>query len=166
MLERASRAIYRALAPRGGFVGRAFHLKFGPFALSQTVPGIWPFLVLLWHGPQGWRVWVAALLALKIIGGGVLVAWLVARYFPILVNENGLRARNFWGLAREVSWHEIERVAPIRWLVFTRFARLSTASCKNIVWLPLFLKEQNEFERAIENWAPEGNALRRFLEAS
>ena len=157
-------AIARVLAPRGGFVGRAFHLRFGPFALSQTLPGIWPFLLLLVHGPQGWRVWVALLLALKIMGGGVLVAAIVARFFPVIANPDGLRARNFWGLAREVRWDEITRVTPIRWLIWTRFARLSTARCKNIVWLPLFLREQTEFERAVEQWAPPGNPLRRFFD--
>ena len=155
----------RALAPRAGFCGRAFHLRFGPFALSQTVPGAWPFLLLLLHGPQGWRFAVALLLALKIMGGGVLVAWIVARFFPVIAGKNGLRARNFWGLAREVRWDEITRVAPIRWLIFTRFARLSTAQCRHIIWLPLFLEGQDEFERAVEKWAPPACALRQFFEA-
>ena len=158
-----SQAIYRAVAPRGGFAGRAFYLRFGPFALSQIVPGAWPFGVLLWHGPSHWRVWVALLLALKTMVGGVLVAAIVARFFPVIANPDGLRARNFWGQARQIRWDEIQSVAPIRWLVFTRFARLSTPDCKNIIWLPLFLREQSEFERAVQCWAPPGNALRQFF---
>lgn len=157
-------AIARVLGPRGGFAGRAFHLKFGPFALSQTVPGAWPLLLLLFHGPQGWRVWVALVLALKIAGGGVMVAAIVARFFPVVANANGLRARNFWGLARELRWDEITGVAPIRWLIFTRFARVSTARSRNLIWLPLFLREQAEFERAVIGWAPPDNALRLFFE--
>ena len=157
-------AIYRAVAPRGGFAGRAFHLEFAPFALSQVVPGAWPLLLLLWQGPNHWRVWLALLLALKIVGGGVLVAAIVARYFPVIASERGLRARNFWGQAREVSWDEITHVAPIRWLIWTRFARLSTPTCKSIVWLPLFLREQCAFERAVCRWAPPTCALRVFFE--
>ena len=158
------KAIYHAIAPRGGFAGRAFGLKFGPFALSQVVPGVWPFLILLWHGPTHWRVWVAAALALKIIGGGVLVAAIVARCFPVIVNAEGLRARNFWGQAREIAWREITGVAPIRWLVFTRFARVSTVRGRNMVWLPLFLREQSEFENAVGTWAAPENPLRLFFE--
>lgn len=158
------RAINRAVAPRGGFVGRAFRLRFTPFALSQIVPGAWPLLLLLWHGPQQWRFVFALLLSLKIGVGGVLVAAIVARCFPIIANENGLRARNFWGQAREVAWDEIVRVAPIRWLIWTRFVRLSTPTYRNIIWLPLFLCEQQEFESLVRQWAPSDCALRSFFE--
>ena len=157
-------AIYRAVAPRGGFAGRAFRLKFAPFALSQLVPGACPFAVLLLAGPQEWRAALVALLTLKIMGGGALVAAIVSRYFPVIANERGVRARNFWGQAREVAWDEITEVSPIRWLIWTRFARLSTRKCRHIVWLPLFLSEQSEFESAVARWAPQGNALRRFFE--
>lgn len=156
-------AVYRAVAPRGGFVGRAFHLKFAPFALSQIVPGAWPFALLLWHGPQEWRLWVATLLALKTIFGGVCVAAIVSRYFPVIANARGLRARNFWGQAREVAWEEIAEVKPIRWLIWTRFARVSTHKRRHLVWLPLFLREQSEFEAEIKQWAPPDNALRAFF---
>ena len=157
-------AIYRAVAPRGGFSGRAFHLRFTPFALSQIVPGIWPFALLFWQGPQEWRVWIALLLTLKTVGSGVCVAALVSRCFPVIASTRGLRARNFWGQAREVAWEEIACVTPIRWLIWTKFARISTPNCRNIVWLPLFLCEQNEFEAKVEQWAPSGNALRAFFE--
>lgn len=157
-------AIYRAVAPRGGFSGRAFHLRFTPFALSQIVPGVWPFALLLWQGPQEWRLWIALLLALKTVFGGVCVAAIVSRCFPVIANARGLRARNFWGQAREVAWDEIAEVKPIRWLIWTQFARVSTRKCRHIVWLPLFLREQNEFEAKIKQWAPPGNALRAFFE--
>ena len=159
-----SATIYSAIAPRGGFVGRAFRLRFTPFALSQTVPGAWPLLLLLWQGPSHLRFVFALLLALKIIVGGVLAAAIVSRCFPVIVNENGLRARNFWGQAREVSWDEIVKVAPIRWLIWTRFARLSTPTCRNIIWLPLFLREQRAFESLVKQWAPPACALRAFFE--
>ena len=157
-------SFYRALAPRGGFAGRAFRLKFAPFALSQIVPGAWPFAILLWQGPQEWRLWIALLLAIKTTGGGVLVAAIISRFFPVIANEKGLRARNFWGQARLVAWAEIVEVTPIRWLFWTKFARLSTPTCRNIVWLPLFLSKQHEFESAVEKWAPKECALREFFE--
>ena len=157
-------AIYRAVAPRGGFRGRAFRLKFAPFALTQIVPGACPFAVMLWQGPQEWRVWLMALLTLKIMGGGALVAAVISRCFPVIANEHGVRARNFWGQAREVAWNDITQVSPIRWLIWTKFARLSTPKCRHIVWLPLFLSEQTEFESAVAKWAPRDNALRQFFE--
>lgn len=157
-------AIYRAVAPRGGFGGQAFRLRFMPFALSQFVPGAWSFLLLLWQGPQEWRIWLTVLLALKVTGGGVLVAAIVSRCFPVIANARGLRARNFWGQAREVAWEDISEVKPIRWLIWTDFVRISTKESRNIVWLPLFLREQNAFEDKIKQWAPLENPLRVFFE--
>ena len=157
-------AVYRAVAPRGGFSGRAFRLKFAPFALSQIVPGAWPFALLLWQGPQEWRFVLASLLALKTVFGGVCMAAIVSRYFPVIANARGLRARNFWGQAREVAWENITEVRPIRWLFWTKFARISTRKRRHVVWLPLFLDEQNEFEAKVKQWAPPENALRAFFE--
>ena len=157
-------AIYRTVAPRGGFVGRAFHLRFTPFALSQLVPGAWPFLLLLCQGPQEWKIWLTILLTLKMTGGGVLVAAIVSRCFPVIVNARGLRARNFWGQAREVEWQEISEVKPICWLFWTSFAKISTPDCRNLVWLPLFLCKQSEFESEVKQWAPPENPLCVFFD--
>lgn len=152
-------------SPRGSFAGRAFHLRFVPFALSQSVTGVVPIALFATHGPQHLRIYAVAFLAFKITIGAILTAAIVSQFFPVTLSERGIRARNFWGMARVIQWDEMASIAPIRWLIFTSFARVSTHRAKNWVWLPLFLRRQNEFEAQVQRYAPEGNPLRVFFEA-
>jgi hypothetical protein len=158
------RTLYNLFAPHGDFVGQAFHLQFVPFALSQCVSGVVPLILLAMHGPESLRIIALAILAFKISIGAVLTAGIVSRFFPVMVNEKALRARNFWGMARVVPFEEMATVAPIRWLIFTPFARISTHRYKNWVWLPLFLVRQKEFEARYCEVAPVDNPLRRYFE--
>ena len=158
------RSIINLFSPRGDFAGRTFRLRFGPFALSQSVTGIIPITLFALHGPEHLRFYALLFLAFKISLGAVLTAAIVSRFFPVTVGETGIRARNFWGMARVITWHEMASVAPIRWLFFTSFARISTHRAKNWVWLPLFLRQQNEFEAQVRKFAPVDNPLREFFE--
>jgi hypothetical protein len=158
------RSVYNLFAPHGDFVGRAYHLEFTPFALSQSVTGVVPLILFALHGPEELRIYALMLLAFKVSVGSVLSAAIVSRFFPVMLNEEALRARNFWGMARVVPYEEIASVAPIRWLIFTHFVRISTHSAKNWVWLPLFLHRQEEFEAQIRQFAPVDNPLRRLFE--
>lgn len=158
------RAIADSFSPRGGFEGDTFRLKFGPFALAQSVSGVLPLTLFAVHGPAHLRLYATLFLAFKISIGALLSAAIVSRFFPILLNERAVRARNFWGLARVVPFEEIASVAPIRWLIFTPMLRISTFKSRNIVWLPLFLVHQGEFEARVREWAPENNPLREFFE--
>ncbi len=150
--------------PRGSFAGRAFHLQFAPFAMSQSMTGVIPITLFAIHGPQHLRFYALIFLAFKISIGALSSAFVVSRFFPVIISEEGVRARNFWGMARVMPWEEMVNVAPIRWLIFTYFARISTRSAKSRVWLPLFLAQQSEFEAQVRHFAPEGNPLRRFFE--
>ncbi|PQV63779.1 hypothetical protein B1R32_109119 [Abditibacterium utsteinense] len=159
------RSALNLFSPRGDFAGHAFHLQFTPFALSQSVTGVVPIALLATHGPAHLRVYAFAFLAFKISIGAVLSAAIISRFFPVTINEIGIRARNFWGMARVIPWHEMASVSPIRWLIFTSFARISTHHAKNWVWLPLFLTQQSEFEAQVLRFAPADNPLREFFEA-
>ncbi len=163
--ENKWRSALDLFSPRGGFAGRAFHLRFGPFALSQSVTGVVPIALFATHGPAHLRVYALAFLAFKISLGAILTAAIISRFFPVTLSPRGIRARNFWGMARVIMWDEMASVAPIRWLIFTSFARVSTHRAKNWVWLPLFLAQQSEFEAQVLQFAPEENPLRAFFEA-
>ncbi|RYG62671.1 hypothetical protein EON80_22675 [bacterium] len=159
------RTIYNLFAPKGDFVGQAFRLEFTPFALSQSVTGVIPLTLFALKGPAQFRIYAVMLLAFKISIGAVLTAAIVTRFFPVMVNDRALRARNFWGMARVIPFEEIAKVEPIRWLIFTPFARISTHRYKNWVWLPLFLVRQQEFEKRYCEVAPVDNPLRVYFES-
>ncbi len=158
------RRAVESLAPRGAFEGRAFHLRFAPFALAQSVSGVVPLLLFAIYGPTPLRFYAFLVLAFKISAGALVSAAIVARFFPILLNDHALRARNFWGLARVVPFDEIVSVSPIRWLLFTPMLRVSTHQARHIVWVPLFLVQQSEFEARVREWVPADNPLRRYFE--
>lgn len=162
--ENKWRSALNLFSPRGDFAGRAFRLRFVPFALSQSVTGVVPIALFATHGPQHLRVYAFAFLAFKISLGAILSAAIISRFFPVTLSKKGIRARNFWGMARVIMWNEMASVSPIRWLIFTSFARVSTHRARNWVWLPLFLSEQSEFEAQVRQFAPQSNPLRKFFE--
>jgi hypothetical protein len=160
------KSFIKVMEPRGDFVGRPFHLQFKAFALSQSVTGVIPVTLFLLHGPVSMRLYFLMFLAFKISLGSMTSAGIISRYFPIWINEDAIRARNLWGMARVVPYDDMARVVPIRWLIFTRFAKISTHQYKNWVWLPLFLNGQGEFEKQVCQFAPADNPLRRYFEAA
>lgn len=157
----ACRQMHRSMAPVGGFDWEhAFHLQFWRFALAQGLPGVVPLSFAAWHSPPAVKAAAMSLIAIKICIGGLFSSALVNRYFPIHISSWGLRARNLFGMAREVAWEEIVAVDTIRWMVFTRYVRISTARKRHIIWLPLFLKDMPGFAARVAELAPEGNPLR------
>jgi hypothetical protein len=160
------RRLHRSIAPVGGFHWEhAFHLQFWRFAAAQGLPGVVPLSFAAWHSPPQLKAAALGLITVKICIGGLLSAAIVSKYFPIHISEWGLRARNLFGMAREVAWEDIESVDHIRWLIFTRYVRLSTAGKRHIIWLPLFLKDMPGFAASVRELAPEGNPLRSYLDA-
>jgi hypothetical protein len=164
MWRRIGRAVYQGFAPRAGFPGQAFHLGFRPFLASQTVTGVIPLLLFAIHGPEHLRFYALAFLLFKISIGALLSAWIITRYFPVLLDESGVRARNLWGTACFLEWSDIEAAHPIRWLLFTRYIRLLSSKSRLAIWIPLFLDNQSEFNAKVRKWAPAGNPLREKLE--
>ncbi|MBW3634866.1 MAG: hypothetical protein KY445_00195, partial [Armatimonadetes bacterium] len=139
------RRAVESLAPRGEFEGRAFHLRFAPFALAQGVSGVVPLLLFALHGPAQLRFYAMLILAFKVSVGAMLAAAIVSWCFPIFINQRAIRARNFWGLARVVPFEEIASVSRLQYLFFAPMLRVSTHQTRHIVWVPLFLVHQSEF---------------------
>ncbi len=141
---------------------RTFRLRFAPFALSQAALGVpWAGAALV--APSGVRSLFLALSAFKMVGGGALAGALVALCFPIRANEIEVRGRTFIGLSRRVRWDEIESVRYRRWL-FASYLLVASKGEQTVLWLPLFLCQQRDFERHIEAWLSPDHPFRRFLD--
>ena len=139
---------------------RAFRLRFGPFALSQAMLGLpWASAALL--VPSA-KALLLAISAFKIVMGGALAGALIHFFFPIRANETELRGRTFIGLSRRVRWENIEAVSARRWL-FTEFALLRCRNEATALWLPLFLVEQNSFQKNVSAWLAPDHPLRQFF---
>lgn len=165
LLHGIGREITDTLSPRGGFAGRPFRLRFANFALAQSMTGIVPISLFIAHGPERFFLYALMFLGFKVTLGALLSAFIVTRFYPIWINQQGLRARNFWGLARRLDWDDIERVTVIRWLIVTPVLRITSPRLRDAIWLPLFLVRQAEFESAVRETVPRGNPLREYFEA-
>lgn len=148
---------------RGGFEGTAYRVQPVPFALSQAANGVIPLLLLILHGPPHLRSFAMAFLGFKISVGSAIIAFIVSRYFPIMINEKELRARNWTGVARRIGWEEIIAVKKIRWLYVAPVLRISTSRERDHILLPLFLENQEDFSARVRAWTLPANPLHRFL---
>ncbi len=164
LLQNIGHEVADTFSPRGGFVGKPFHLRFSNFACAQSMTGIIPLLLFIVHGPEHLRVYALAFLGFKITVGALLSALIITRFYPVWIGENGLRARNFWGLARRLDWNEIQHVRMIRWLIVTPVLRITSPKLRDAIWLPLFLDKQAEFGAEVREKVPRGNPLREYFE--
>lgn len=164
-LKIVAHSVADTLSPRGGFVGTPFHLAFLPFACGQSLTGVIPLTLFIVHGPEHLRFYAALFLGFKVTLGTWVSAFIISRFYPVWIGENGLRARSFWGLARRVEWGDIERVSYIRWLLVTPVLRISSPKLRDAIWLPLFLRRQDEFVALVRERVPRGNPLREYFEA-
>lgn len=112
-------------------------------------------------GPAPWTQ--AVLTAVGVGGGGALVTSLVALAYPVSVHGEGVRGFNFWGAYTMVPWEGMTRATRIN-LVGLPCVRVTFQGGRLPLWIPLFLSEQAEFNRAVVEFAPQGNPLREFLD--
>lgn len=98
----------------------------------------------------------------SILIGAALVSAALGLIYPVQISKSGLRGINSWGAKREVEWPEIQR-ARFVWL-FHPYVIISTSRKRNFIWLPLYLSDQKGFARAVEEWAPEENPLRLWIQ--
>ncbi len=164
LLQNIGREITDTLSPRGGFVGRPFRLRFTNFACAQSMTGIVPISLFIAHGPERFFFYALAFLGFKVTLGALSSAFIISRFYPVWISETGLRARNFWGLARRLDFGDIERVTMIRWLLVTPVLRITSPKLRDAIWLPLFLDKQSEFGEEVRQKVPRGNPLREYFE--
>ena len=78
--------------------------------------------------------------------------------FQIKVKSSGIYAYDFTGNGNFVAWEEIERIEPYRF-VGCKYLRLFFYNSTVPLWIPLFLVEQQKFERAIIQFTAKTNPL-------
>lgn len=90
-------------------------------------------------------------------------AFLVARVLTVRVTPEGIYGRTFWSRARFVAWEDIITVRVIGFPP-TRFLRLFSGDGGAPLWMPLFIKQRDQWHASILECAGEGHPLRTFLE--
>ncbi len=140
---------------------RVFHLD-----LWRVFKGTLPFMLLItlivWAIVSPIRGYGKVVFAFASLSVSLASSILPALFFKIQVMEAGLKAPNAWYFSRVVNWADIRKVRYC-W-VFWSYLLISTPTKRDFIWLPLYLSDKKGFAQSIEEWAPEDNPLRLFLE--
>lgn len=124
-----------------------------------------PFLsaAAIW-APASLKLTLILLAIGKATWNGVCVGTIIARFFPIRADESEIRGRNVWGFPARLNWNEIVRAEPMNWWG-APYVRLSSATRRRCLWLPLFLAKQNDFQDLLARSVEIEHPLRAFFEA-
>jgi membrane associated rhomboid family serine protease len=101
-------------------------------------------------------------LCLVVTLGGTLIGGLGVLAYTVSVYRNGFSGYNFWGNYSMVLWEEITHVEPVKY-IGSPYLKVFFEGSDDPIWLPLTLVEQNKFDAAVIEYAPELNPLRRAL---
>ena len=114
-------------------------------------------------GVAAWRIVLAVVAGVVagLIFGVLLVA--VGRRYRVYVSRGGVRSFDFWGRYHRVAWADIQTVEPVD-MAGLRYLKLTTARAPRPVWIPLFLDEQDAFNRLVAERAGPQHPLTRALE--
>lgn len=110
------------------------------------------------------RVIVLAVAAGTLVGVvlGVLLVVVLGRLFKVYVSPGGLRSYDFWGRYHRVPWATIQAIRPVE-LAGLRYLRLTAPPAPSPIWLPLFLDDQDTFNRLVAELAGPQHPLTRAL---
>jgi len=132
----------------GNFFGFVFLL---PFLITYQKH----LIVSLQHICAG--IWGVTLIA-DVVLGFVCIA-----FFKVKLKPNGISCFNFWGIYSFVLWEEM-RAIKIFDLFGLQYARVFFRDSKVPLWVPLFIKNRQEFSKALSEFAPSSNLLRQTFE--
>ena len=81
--------------------------------------------------------------------------------FPLYVSQNGIRSYNAWGRYHTIEWSEMLAVKPMN-LLGLRYLRVKAADSSQVIWIPLYLANQDKFFADIQRYSDSDNPLRRY----
>jgi|SRR5882757_442641 len=89
----------------------------------------------------------------------VILSLIFVECFKIKLKPSGISCFNFWGVYSFVLWGEIHEIKTINFLGL-KYARLFFRTARFPLWVPLFIKNQSGFSKALSEFAPPSNLLR------
>jgi len=121
------------------------------------------FVVQPWDNSPGLKTYVMYALVWS-VGTGLLGSAVLSLFFRTRVDDEGVRAYDFWGRPRTVSWGDVTECKGFQFACLP-FVRIFTANGKRPLWVPLFHARQQAFEEHLLRVLDAANPLRVFLEA-
>lgn len=94
--------------------------------------------------------------------GSVIVAVITYLSFCMRATEGSLHGQNVWGIPAVVAWDEITQVQPVNFCGL-KYLKISTATQRNVLWLPLYLKNMPKFKSLVALYTTPDNPLAKAL---
>lgn len=110
----------------------------------------------------GFVLWKVFLLLL-IVAGFVSAGTCLIIKMPVTISSEGLKCFDWMWTYRFISWNNIRFVKPSRVFFGLPYLRIGLIDSKDVIWLPLFLKELPEYVKLVLKHAGEDNLLSKEL---
>jgi hypothetical protein len=123
-----------------------------------------PFIIKeVTHLSLRWLLILAGGLILWVSIADVIMCLILTQCFKVKLKPNGISCYNFWGIYSFVLWEEMRAVKMFN-LFGLKYARVFFRNSNIPLWVPLFIKNRNEFSKALSEFAPPPNLLRQVFE--
>jgi hypothetical protein len=93
----------------------------------------------------------------------ILLGFICAAYYKVKLNSHGISCFNFWGIYSFVLWEEMREIKTFN-LFGLKYIRVFFRNSRIPLWVPLFIKNRNEFSKILVESAPVSNLLRQAFE--
>ena len=92
--------------------------------------------------------------------------FLCIKYFTVKVAPSRLRCFDAWGFSLDVGWNNIERVKTITVFPGLSYLKVFSPELKRPLWLPLFLRNREDFFKVVTKYARPDSPLIEGLRAA
>jgi len=125
---------------------KKFRMRFVPpftFTIILSIIGFSGYLFVTEGINIDWKSCVIALSGMLLFV--LLYILTIIIYYKVTLTEDGIKGFNFWGKYRFVQWNEINNVKFINFCGL-KFLRVFSKNERLSLWIPLFLKDMNDFK--------------------
>lgn len=91
-----------------------------------------------------------------------IVLFVLSNIFKITVEPKGLHSTNIFGMARMVVWQDITDVKYLN-LFGLSYLRVFSSHLRFPIWIPLFLKNKDEFRQLLKSYYSENYKFMRHI---
>jgi len=92
-----------------------------------------------------------------------VATWIMTAQFKFQAGPEGIRCMNIWCKNQLVPWENIERIAKFNFAGM-RYLRIWGSGDRLPIWLPMFIKQRDEFTELVANYVEADHELLGYFE--